>query len=278
MARAMILHACLHWKNGIDSSLWPMAATYAAHVYNHIPKDGICPADICTGSTVPRHRLIDLHVWGCPVYVLDPKIQQGQKLPRWQPRSHCGIFMGLSNQHSSEVPMVLNLKTGSITTHFHVVFDNLFTTVPSVEKENDPPSHCKDLYLDSSTHILADDPPTFLQDDWLTDEEREVKYRCFQRETSIRNAQRQPPEPESSPLITTVPTPDPITLEPVEFGTPDNDVHVDDAPIAFNQVHHEETPPASEISGLRRSTRSTAGKRITPLYHDVFLAQAPMFE
>jgi hypothetical protein len=166
-----------------------MAVTHAAHVYNHTPKDGICPADIFTGSTVLRHRLIDLHIWGCPVYILDPKMQQGQKMPRWQPRSRCGIFVGISNQHSSEVPMALNLKTGSITTQFHVVFDDLFTTVPSVEKENDTPSHWEDLCLDSSTHILADDPPIFLQDDSLTDEEREVKYRCFQRETSIRNAQ-----------------------------------------------------------------------------------------
>jgi hypothetical protein len=36
--RAKILHACLHWKNGIDSSLWPMAVKYAAHVYNQMPK------------------------------------------------------------------------------------------------------------------------------------------------------------------------------------------------------------------------------------------------
>jgi hypothetical protein len=37
-------------------------------------------------------------------------------------------------------------------------------------------------------------------------------------------------------------------------------------------------PPAPDISGLRRSTRLTTGKRITHLYHDVFLAQEPMFE
>jgi hypothetical protein len=127
MSRAMILHACLHWKNGIDSSLWPMAVKYAAQVYNHIPKlNGVCPTDFFSGSTVPRHRLLDLHVWGCPVYVLDPNLQQGQKLLRWQPRSRQGIFMGLSTQHASEVPLVLNCKTGSITTQFHVVFDDLF--------------------------------------------------------------------------------------------------------------------------------------------------------
>jgi hypothetical protein len=35
-------------------------------------------------------------------------------------------------QHSSEVLLVLNLGTGRITTQFHVVFDDLFTTVPSI--------------------------------------------------------------------------------------------------------------------------------------------------
>ena len=71
MARAMLLHSSAHWKDGIDSSLWPMAVTYAVHVYNNTPNaQNLCPADLFTGSTVPRHRLRDLHTWGCPVYVL----------------------------------------------------------------------------------------------------------------------------------------------------------------------------------------------------------------
>jgi hypothetical protein len=104
-----------------------MAVKYAAHINNQMPKlNGVCTTDFFSGSTVPRHRLLDLHVWGCPVYVLDPKLQQGQKLPRWQPRYRKGICMGLSTQHASEVPLVLNCKTGSITTQFHVVFDDFF--------------------------------------------------------------------------------------------------------------------------------------------------------
>jgi hypothetical protein len=82
IARSMILHASMHWKDGIDASLWPQSVTYATHVSNTTPKDGVCPAYIFFGSAVPRHKLMYLHVWGCPVYVLDPKIQQGQKLPR----------------------------------------------------------------------------------------------------------------------------------------------------------------------------------------------------
>jgi hypothetical protein len=136
----MILHACLHWNNGIDSSLWPMDVKYVAHVYTQMPKlNGVWPADFFSGYTVPRHRLLDLHVWGCPVYVLDPKLQQGQKLPRWQPRSRQGIFMGLTTQHASNNPLVLNCKTGSITTQFHVVFDDLFRLFLQLRGRRTPP-------------------------------------------------------------------------------------------------------------------------------------------
>jgi hypothetical protein len=85
MARAMLLHSAAHWKDGIDASLWPMAVTYAVYVYNNTPNaQNLCPAGLYTGSTVPRHRLRDLHTWGCPVYVLDPTLPAGKKLPRWE--------------------------------------------------------------------------------------------------------------------------------------------------------------------------------------------------
>jgi hypothetical protein len=32
MARAMILHASMHWKDGIDASIWPMAVNHAIHI------------------------------------------------------------------------------------------------------------------------------------------------------------------------------------------------------------------------------------------------------
>jgi hypothetical protein len=79
-----------------------------------------------SGSAV---RLLDLHVWGAPVYVLDPRIQDGKKLPCWSPRSQCGQYVGYSSEHASTVPLVLNLTTHHISAQFHVVFDNWFTTV-----------------------------------------------------------------------------------------------------------------------------------------------------
>jgi hypothetical protein len=56
MAQALLLHASCKWRDGIDSSLWPMAVKYAVYLFNHLPNaQKSCPADIFTGNNVPRH-------------------------------------------------------------------------------------------------------------------------------------------------------------------------------------------------------------------------------
>jgi hypothetical protein len=171
MARALILHASAHWTNGIDAPLWPMAVTCATHLYNHLPYEcRSCPADLFTGRTVPWHRLKDLHVWGCLVYILDPQLQEGQKLPQWQPQFRHDVFLGISNLHSSEVPLVLNLQTGSITPQFHVVFDDLFSTVNLIAREGEPPEHWEALCLENSTYIptdISENSVLYLEGNWL---------------------------------------------------------------------------------------------------------------
>jgi hypothetical protein len=64
--------------------------------------------------------------------------------------------MGISMQHTSEVPQVLNLVTGRTTTQFHVVFNDQFTTVSSIERETEPPDHWEELCLENSSQILSD--------------------------------------------------------------------------------------------------------------------------
>ena len=55
------------------------------------------------------------HVWGCPTYVLEPKLQKpGAKIPKWDTRSRGGVNMGFSKMHLTQLGMVLNLLTGSI--------------------------------------------------------------------------------------------------------------------------------------------------------------------
>ena len=138
----MLLHTSAHWKHGMDSTMRPMAVQYATYVYNIRPRsNNISPSHLFYGATVPQHKLQNMHILGYPVYVLNPTLQVGYKIPRWEPRSKRGVFCELGTVHSSDVPQVLNLTTGSITTQFHVVFDDLFTTVHSVEREEEPPSH-----------------------------------------------------------------------------------------------------------------------------------------
>ena len=62
---------------------------YAVHLHNHTPRriDGQCPVELWTKSVSNHSQLLNAHPWGCPVYVLDPRLQNGFKIPRWEPRS-----------------------------------------------------------------------------------------------------------------------------------------------------------------------------------------------
>ena len=73
-----------------------------------------------------------LHVFGCPVYVLDPKMQDGKKLPKWQRRSRCAVYLGTSQNHGSTVALVLNLETGKFSPQYHlIIFNDDFSTIHS---------------------------------------------------------------------------------------------------------------------------------------------------
>jgi predicted chitinase len=80
--------------------------------------------------TQSDHRdLHHSHVWACPVYVLDPTLQNGKKLPKWNRRARMGQFLSYSNHHSSTVVLVRNLHTGYVSPQYHVVFDDKFQAV-----------------------------------------------------------------------------------------------------------------------------------------------------
>ena len=51
-----------------------------------------------------------------------------------------GIYLGRSPAHAENVALVLNPKTGLVSPHFHVVFDDNFTTVPHLRKVTVPPN------------------------------------------------------------------------------------------------------------------------------------------
>ena len=44
------------------------------------------------------------------------------------------MYLGTSPTHSSLVSRVLNLQTGHVSPQYHVVIDDLFTTVPNADQ------------------------------------------------------------------------------------------------------------------------------------------------
>ncbi len=56
----------------------------------------------------------------------------GRKIPKWNSPACLGLFLGFSNLHLSQVPLVLNVATDHISPQFHVIFDDKFETVHSL--------------------------------------------------------------------------------------------------------------------------------------------------
>ena len=56
---------------------------------------GLSPDELFSITTSDHRELLNLHPWGCPVHVLMPTLQDGKKLPKWQPRARRGQFMGM---------------------------------------------------------------------------------------------------------------------------------------------------------------------------------------
>jgi hypothetical protein len=68
-----------------DISLWPFAVKHAVWLYICVPNQvsGLTPLKLITKQKVDHRDILHSHVWGCPAYVLKPKLQNGQKLPKW---------------------------------------------------------------------------------------------------------------------------------------------------------------------------------------------------
>ena len=101
-------------------------------IWNNPPKErhGLSPHELFTRVKQPSFDLIrGCRVWGCPVYVLKAKLQDGHRLPKWNKRSRLGMYLGCSASHSYTVGLVMNFETGFISPQYHVIWDERFTSV-----------------------------------------------------------------------------------------------------------------------------------------------------
>ena len=128
-----MLHLATHWPQQANLKFWPQAIDYSTWVFNRLPNvdTGLTPNEIWSSVRNTGNELARAHVFGCPVYVLDPALQDGKKIPKWNPRARLGLFLGFSSQ----VPLVLNVTTGKISPQYHVIFDDKFDTVHSLSKD-----------------------------------------------------------------------------------------------------------------------------------------------
>ena len=127
-ARTMMMHQLIHWPEAFDAALWPFAMNHAVHLWNSMPRErnGLAPYEIFTGVKLPSYSvLLQARVWECPTYVLDPRLQDGHKLPKWTKRAQLGVYVGSSSSHSETVGLILNMTTGSVSPQYHVVYDEL---------------------------------------------------------------------------------------------------------------------------------------------------------
>ena len=241
------------------------------------------PLEIFSGTKADSYaRLQRTHVWGSPVYVLDPKLQDGKKIPKFNPRSRRGQYLGQSTAHSSTIGRILNLNTGWVSPQYHVVYDNLFTTVPNAESggllelqdfnaeswnrliESGLERHIDDVEYDRQGRRLLPE----LHNDWLTDFERRLRNenRATRRrrrqapaDTPRTRRQQHPPplnpegdEAVQAPILIIPPVPPPQqeseqdSVNENEFDAADAQGDEDDDALSLPEGASEDQEPGME--------------------------------
>jgi hypothetical protein len=268
-ARTMMLHVALRWPGYAEQELWPMAMSHAVHLWNHTPKmgSGLAPIEVFTGSKSDHSYLLNAHPWGCPVYVLEPKLRDGHKLPKWEPRSKRGQYMGISPSHASSVHLVRNLQTGSITPQYHLVFDDFFETVFS-EGEQEP-TVWQDLVVFNSFANNFDDEEyqPELAAEWLNPKELEQRVAAQEqeRERLVRGHTKEkieleklkPMENEIKQMVRNVESELPAVAIKQERQQPVIDLSTETEPDAVPTTEHTPT--------LRETTQPPDHERRYPL-------------
>jgi hypothetical protein len=104
---------------------------HAVLVHNSSPKHGSkSPFELFTGEQ-PPWSLNDLRTFGSQVYVLNKKLQDGDSFHKWRARCWQGVYIGHSNGHASNVPLVYNHQTTHVSPQFHLVHDENFSSIDS---------------------------------------------------------------------------------------------------------------------------------------------------
>ena len=216
-ARTMLIHATHRWPRVVNAHLWPYALRLANHLRNAVPRnEGVdSPHQEFSGVSDASLDYKQEHPFGCPVYVLDSKLQGGKGGQRkWAERARVGVYLGHTPTHSSTVSYVLNVVTGHVSAQFHLVFDDHFDTVMTSKCDTTNslwqtlaqlPNQDPDEPFEAPTVEEPAEIPRVLQDPW---------YRT-QRDAALADAVTNPPPAPAIliPITNDVP-PSPASTQP----------------------------------------------------------------
>ena len=84
----MVIHTALSWPEVIAKYLLPLALNYANYLHNITPRQdaGMSPDEIWSVAISNHEKLRVSQTLGFTACVLDPKLQNNQKIPKWLPR------------------------------------------------------------------------------------------------------------------------------------------------------------------------------------------------
>jgi hypothetical protein len=139
-ARTILAHGQHLWPEVVTKAFWPFAYKAACRARNKFKLDEklLSPEEKMSGTRV-KQTIKHEHPLFCPVYALHSKLQSGiGGIPKWEPRSNAGVYLGHSPEHASDVALVLNLGTGLVSPQFHVIFDDTFSTVEHIRSAKEP--------------------------------------------------------------------------------------------------------------------------------------------
>ena len=139
-ARTMLAHGTHVWPQVITKSLRPFAIKAACRARNRFNlDDSELSPEMILANLKMKAEIRNEHPLFCPVFTLN-KILQSETgmMPKWNPRSTAGVYLGHSHDHASNVALVLNLTTGLVSPQYHVIFDDTFSTVDYIHSRNEP--------------------------------------------------------------------------------------------------------------------------------------------
>ena len=204
-----------------------------------------------------------------------------KKLPKWQPRSRCGQYLGISPSHSTTIGRILNSRTGFVSPQYHVVYDDQFSTVPNAESGgvfHDVPFdsnrwaellHTAERYV---THedVFPADPRTnlpVLHDDWLTPAEQQHRN-AHHHQRQLRIPERTPSvmasEGEETAPVPEEPDPPGQAPEGAEPNQADDDdlSLVDNGNLLENALHEPEPQLEPQNAATTPETQTRSGRRV----------------